>query len=88
MKSFSSSSDVRPPRVLPARFLAVPVGGGPPARSPHASLRLGVVDLEARPGPAAAPRHPSWAARGWTVCMSGRRRGRAPGIMAESVVAS
>ena len=36
----------------------VPVGGGPPARSPHASLRLGVVDLEARPGPAAAHRHP------------------------------
>ena len=35
----------------------VPVGGGPPARSPHASLRLGVVDLEARPGPAAAHRH-------------------------------
>ena len=30
------------------------MGGGPPARSPHASLRLGVVDLEARPGPAAA----------------------------------
>ena len=36
-----------------ARPLYVPVGGGPPARSPHASLRLGVVDLEARPGPAA-----------------------------------
>ena len=35
----------------------MPVGGGPPARSPHASLRLGVVDLEARPGPAAAHRH-------------------------------
>ena len=35
--------------------LCVPVGGGPPARSPHASLRLGVVDLEARPGPAAKP---------------------------------
>ena len=34
--------------------LCVPVGGGPPARSPHASLRLGVVDLEARPGPATA----------------------------------
>ena len=40
-----------------ARLLCVPVGGGPPARSPHASLRLGVVDLEARPGPAAAHRH-------------------------------
>ena len=40
-----------------ARSLGVPVGGGPPARSPHASLRLGVVDLEARPGPAAAHRH-------------------------------
>ena len=39
-------------------FCCVPVGGGPPARSPHASLRLGVVDLEARPGPAAAHRHP------------------------------
>jgi len=26
-------------------------------RSPHASLRLGVVDLEARPGPATAHRH-------------------------------
>ena len=39
------------------RPLRVPVGGGPPARSPHASLRLGVVDLEARPGPAAAHRH-------------------------------
>ena len=37
--------------------LCVPAGGGPPARSPHASLRLGVVDLEARPGPAAAHRH-------------------------------
>ena len=29
----------------------------PPARSPHASLRLGVVDLEARLCPAAAHRH-------------------------------
>ena len=38
-------------------IVQVPVGGGPPARSPHASLRLGVVDLEARPGPAAAPGH-------------------------------
>ena len=27
----------------------------PPARSPHASLRLGVVDLEARPGPPDPP---------------------------------
>ena len=36
----------------------MPVGGGPTARSPHASLRLGVVDLEARPGPAPALRHP------------------------------
>ena len=35
----------------------VPVGGGPPARSPHASLRLGVVDLEAWPSSAAAHRH-------------------------------
>ena len=37
----------------------MPVGGGPPARSSHASLRLGVVDLEARPGPAATHRHRS-----------------------------
>ena len=43
--------------VLWAGPLCVPVGGGPPARSPHASLRLGVVDLEARPGPAATHRH-------------------------------
>ena len=47
--------------------LCVPVGGGPPARSPHTSLRLGVVDLEARPGPATAHRHrgqaPRFAAR-------------------------
>ena len=51
--------DLRPPRGLPesAGPLCVPVGGGPPARSPHASLRLGVVDLEARPGPAATHRH-------------------------------
>ena len=38
-------------------IVQVPVSGGPPARSPHASLRLGVIDLEARPGPAAAPGH-------------------------------
>ena len=38
-------------------IVQVPGGGGPPARSPHASLWLGVVDLEARPGPAAAPGH-------------------------------
>ena len=44
-------------RWSPSCFVQVPVGGGPPARSPHASLRLGVVDLEARPGPAAAPGH-------------------------------
>ena len=43
--------------------LCVPVGGGPPARSPHASLRLGVVDLEARPGPAATHRHHDQALR-------------------------
>ena len=43
--------------------LCVPVGGGPPARSPHASLRLGVVDLEARPGPAATHRHRGRALR-------------------------
>ena len=46
-----------------ARPLYVPVGGGPPARSPHASLRLGVVDLEARPGPAATHRHCGQAIR-------------------------
>ena len=46
-----------------ARPLCVPVGGGPPARSPHASLRLGVVDLEARPGPAATHRHRGQALR-------------------------
>ena len=44
-------------RWSPSCFVQVPVGGGPPARSPHASLRLGVVDLEALPGPAAAPGH-------------------------------
>ena len=40
----------------PRSFL-VSGGGGPPARSTHASLRLGVIDLEARPGLAAAPGH-------------------------------
>ena len=49
----------------PGEPVLVPEGGGPPARSPHASLRLGVVDLEARPGPAAALRHPE--------CTSARR---------------
>ena len=44
-------------RWSPSCFVQVPVGGGPPARSPHARLRLGVVDLEARPGPAAALGH-------------------------------
>ena len=44
--------------VLVVVGLCVPVGGGPAARSPHVSLRLGVVDLEARPGPAPALRHP------------------------------
>ena len=42
----------------PGEPVLVPEGGGPPARSPHASLRLGVVDLEARPGTAAALSHP------------------------------
>ena len=46
-----------------ARPLYVPVGGGPPARSPHASLRLGVVDLEARPGPTTAHGHRGQAIR-------------------------
>ena len=59
---------VRPPSTahdLPSSVwsLCVPVGGGPPARSPHASLRLGSVDLEARPGPAAAHRHRGQAHR-------------------------
>ena len=35
----------------------VSLGSGPPARLPHARLRLGVVDLEARPGLAATRRH-------------------------------
>ena len=47
--------------VATAGLLCVPVGGGPPARSPHASLRLGVIDLEARPGPATARGHRSQA---------------------------
>jgi len=52
-------TDFRPPRGLFcwAGPLCVPVGGGPPARSPHALLSLGVVDLEARPGPATAHRY-------------------------------
>ena len=53
-----------PGAVWPGRgagLLDAPVGGGPPARSPHASLRLGVIDLEARPGPAAAHGHRSLA---------------------------
>ena len=37
--------------------LLVSLGSGPPARLPHARLRLGVVDLEARPGLAATRRH-------------------------------
>ena len=41
--------------VLVVVGLCVPVGGGPTARSPHASLRLGVVDLEARPSPPDPP---------------------------------
>ena len=47
--------------VATAGLLCVPVGGGPPARSPHASRRLGVIDLEARPGPATAHGHRSQA---------------------------
>ena len=59
---------VRPPSTahdLPGSVwsLCVPVGGGPPARSPHASLRLGVIDLEARPGPATTHRHRNQALR-------------------------
>ena len=46
---------------LTGRAAWCPVGGGPPARSPHASLRLGVVDLEARLGPAIAHGHRSLA---------------------------
>ena len=41
--------------------LLVSLGGGPPARLPHVSLRLGVVYLEARPGLAATRRHRGWA---------------------------
>ena len=41
--------------------LHVSLGGGPPARLPHVSLRLGVVYLEARPGLAATRRHRGWA---------------------------
>ena len=45
----------------PVCYVAPQVSGRlrarPPARSPHASLRLGVIDLEARPGLAAAPGH-------------------------------
>ena len=37
--------------------LLVSLGSGPPARLPHARLRLGVVDLEARPGLAATRCH-------------------------------
>ena len=43
----------------------------PPARSPHASLWLGVVDLEARPGPAAAHRY-----RGLALLWSLQRRAK------------
>ena len=60
----------------------VPVGGGPPARSPHASLRLGVVDLEARPGPAAARRHRGlallWSLRHYASPSNDERPGPQP----------
>ena len=60
----------------------VPVGGAPPARSPHASLRLGVVDLEARPGPAAAHRHRGssllWSLRHYANPSNNERPGPQP----------
>ena len=40
----------------------------PPARSPHASLRLGVVDLEARPCPPVPPAPSTPAALGVLAC--------------------
>ena len=48
----------------------------PPARSPHTSLRLGVVDLEARPGPPdpPAPSTPAALAR---LCVASKP-GQAP----------
>ena len=68
----------------------MPVGGGPPARSPHASLRLGVVDLEARlalpppTGTAARPSGPSGALHtggAWSLmCGSARRLVVRPGL--------
>ena len=71
-RELRSAHPARPPRNAPRQtsmrrkhtscflwLLYAPVGGGPPARSPHASLRLGMIDLEARPGPATAHRHRS-----------------------------
>ena len=53
----------------------------PPARSPHASLRLGVVDLEARPCPPGPTAPATLAARGVVPgcikkCYAGTNRGQ------------
>ena len=68
---------------------AVCAGGRRPAReiaTREPAARSGRSRSPARP--CRRPRHPSWAARGWTVCMSGRRRGLTPGIMGGSNPAS
>ena len=69
----AAPTDFRPPRGLFcwAGPLCVLVGGGPPARPPHAR-RLGVVDLEARPGPPAPPA-PSTPAAPAVLCVVARR---------------
>ena len=51
----------------------------PPARSPHASLRLGVVDLEARPCPPVPPAPSTPAAPGALTCGLARRLEARPG---------
>ena len=67
-------TDFRLPRGLScwAWPLCVPVDDSPPARSPHASLRLGVVDLEARPGPPDPPA-PSTPAAPAVLCVVAHR---------------
>ena len=51
----------------------------PPARSPHASLRLGVVDLEARPGPPVPPAPSTPVEPGVLMIGSARRLEARPG---------